>query len=244
MGKVFAYNHKITSNETDVTQKINIGKMVDLMMLASEKQGNELGVGEKKVNELGYGWVVTQHLINIIDLPQINQEIKIWTKADSYNKYFTYRKFGIEDMDGNELVTMETIFVLMDFKNRKISSLIPELIDPYEAKESKKLKRFPTVPKEIQVQQHKEYTVRFMDIDSNKHVNNAHYFDWMLDSLDYDFLTTNDLKTINIQYKNEVRYGQKVESEMQLVIDDNQKFSLHRIQNGENISCIAQCFWK
>lgn len=48
MGKVFAYNHKITSNETDVTQKINIGKMVDLMMLASEKQGNELGVGEKR----------------------------------------------------------------------------------------------------------------------------------------------------------------------------------------------------
>ena len=34
------------------------------------------------------------------------------------------------------------------------------------------------------------YRVRFYDIDSNQHVNNAMYFNWIIDVLGYDFLTT------------------------------------------------------
>ncbi|MSE06796.1 acyl-ACP thioesterase, partial [Lactobacillus salivarius] len=87
--------------ETDVTKNINIGMLVDLMMLASENQSEQLGIGTDKVNGLGYGWVITQHVLEIERLPKINEEVKIWTEADSYNKYFCYREFGIDDMDDN-----------------------------------------------------------------------------------------------------------------------------------------------
>lgn len=34
----------------------------------------------------------------------------------------------------------------------------------------------------------------FFDIDGNQHVNNAIYFNWLLDVLGYDFLTTHQPK--------------------------------------------------
>ena len=70
-------------------------------------------------------------------------------EADSYNKYFCYREFGIDDMDDNPLVRMHTIFVLMDFKNRKISQIVPELIIPFGATETPKVKRYKNVKKMI-----------------------------------------------------------------------------------------------
>lgn len=177
VAKRYNEKHRVVFYETDVTKNINIGMLVDLMMLASENQSEQLGIGTDKVNGLGYGWVITQHVLEIERLPKINEEVKIWTEADSYNKYFCYREFEIDDMDDNPLVRMHTIFVLMDFKNRKISQIVPELIIPFGATETPKVKRYKNVKKIKEIDNHKKYQVRFMDIDSNHHVNNVHYFD-------------------------------------------------------------------
>ena len=86
VAKRYNEKHRVVFYETDVTKNINIGMLVDLMMLASENQSEQLGIGTDKVNGLGYGWVITQHVLEIERLPKINEEVKIWTEADSYNK--------------------------------------------------------------------------------------------------------------------------------------------------------------
>lgn len=235
--------HRVVFYETDVTKNINIGMLVDLMMLASENQSEQLGIGTGKVNDLGYGWVITQHVLEIERLPKVNEEVKIWTEADSYNKYFCYREFGIDDLDDNPLVRMHTIFVLMDFKNRKISQIVPELIIPFGATETPKVKRYKNVKKIKEIDNHKKYQVRFMDIDSNHHVNNVHYFDWMLDTLDYGFLSKHTLKKINIQYKQEITYGDIVTSNVQIINSNDTITTLHEVKNNDKVSCLAECEW-
>lgn len=235
--------HRVVFYETDVTKNINIGMLVDLMMLASENQSEQLGIGTDKVNDLGYGWVITQHVLEIERLPKVNEEVKIWTEADSYNKYFCYREFGIDDLDDNPLVRMHTIFVLMDFKNRKISQIVPELIIPFGATETPKVKRYKNVKKIKEIDNHKKYQVRFMDIDSNHHVNNVHYFDWMLDTLDYGFLNKHTLKKINIQYKQEITYGDIVTSNVQIINSNDTITTLHEVKNNDKVSCLAECEW-
>ena len=235
--------HRVVFYETDVTKNMNIGMLVDLMMLASENQSEQLGIGTDKVNDLGYGWVITQHVLEIERLPKVNEEVKIWTEADSYNKYFCYREFGIDDLDDNPLVRMHTIFVLMDFKNRKISQIVPELIIPFGATETPKVKRYKNVKKIKEIDNHKKYQVRFMDIDSNHHVNNVHYFDWMLDTLDYGFLSKHTLKKINIQYKQEITYGDIVTSNVQIINSNDTITTLHEVKNNDKVSCLAECEW-
>ncbi|AYC10385.1 hypothetical protein LS1_00331 [Ligilactobacillus salivarius] len=243
VAKRYNEKHRVVFYETDVTKNMNIGMLVDLMMLASENQSEQLGIGTDKVNGLGYGWVITQHVLEIERLPKVNEEVKIWTEADSYNKYFCYREFGIDDLDDNPLVRMHTIFVLMDFKNRKISQIVPELIIPFGANETPKVKRYKNVKKIKEIDNHKKYQVRFMDIDSNHHVNNVHYFDWMLDTLDYDFLSKHTLKKINIQYKQEITYGDIVTSNVQIINSNDTITTLHEVKNNDKASCLAECEW-
>ena len=208
VAKRYNEKHRVVFYETDVTKNINIGMLVDLMMLASENQSEQLGIGTDKVNGLGYGWVITQH-----------------------------------DLDDNPLVRMHTIFVLMDFKNRKISQIVPELIIPFGATETPKVKRYKNVKKIKKIDNHKQYQVRFMDIDSNHHVNNVHYFDWMLDTLDYDFLSKHTLKKINIQYKQEITYGDIVTSNVQIINSNDTITTLHEVKNNDKVSCLAECEW-
>ena len=243
VAKRYNEKHRVVFYETDVTKNISIGMLVDLMMLASENQSEQLGIGTDKVNGLGYGWVITQHVLGIERLPKVNEEVKIWTEADSYNKYFCYREFGIDDLDDNPIVRMQTIFVLMDFKNRKISQIVPELIIPFGATETPKVKRYKNVKKIKEIDNHKKYQVRFMDIDSNHHVNNVHYFDWMLDTLDYDFLSKHTLKKINIQYKQEITYGDIVTSNVQIINSNDTITTLHEVKNNDKVSCLAECEW-
>lgn len=240
-GKKFSEQHRVVYYETNVTKQINIGHMVDLLILTSENQSDQLGLTTEVVNSYGCGWVITQHLIDITHLPQNDEVVTLSTQAQSYNPYFCYRDFWIHDQTGQELVHMHSVFVLMDLKTRKIIRMIPELITPYEALESKKIERLAAPQPLTLVNGQKQYNVRFMDIDSNHHVNNVHYFDWMLDCLDAAFLSQHELVKMNIQYKQEVRYGQKVTSQVYFKDDLT---TCHQIVTADNINCLAQCEWR
>lgn len=57
-----------------------------------------------------------------------------------YNKFFCYWNFWIYDEDGEELVKIEFVFVLMDFVNWKMSSVNEEIIVFFESEKIKKIK--------------------------------------------------------------------------------------------------------
>lgn len=240
--KRYSEDHRVVYYETDVTGSLGIGRLVDLMMLTSEDQSDELGVTNEKVGQRGLGWVVTQHIINIKRLPKVDEIITLSTQAKSYNRFFCYRDFVVNDQKGNELVTMHSVFVLMDRVKRKIVRLPEDIIAPYESEYTKKIERLKTPLAVQNISEQKEYRVRFMDIDANHHVNNVHYFDWMLDALPADFLLEHRLTTMNISYRQEVYYGDQVNSEVE--IDKNNLLTKHTITTGDQQNCLAECQWK
>ena len=236
----FSEQHRVVYYDTEVTGEMGIGKLVDMMMLASEDHSDSVGVTTKKVLGLGLGWVITQHLLTVNRLPKNNEVVTVKTKAASYNPYFCYRDFWVKAADGTTLAKMHTVFVLMDQEKRKITRIVPELVAPFESEFTKKIERnrLPKAPQTITARH--DYGVRFMDIDSNHHVNNVHYFDWMLDVLGADFLTKHRLKEMNIQYKQEVRYGQVATSEVEI----SGLTTNHQIKVGSELSCLATCQWE
>lgn len=241
-GKKYTEEHQVVYYETNVTGRLNIGNLVDLCMLVSTIQSEKLGVSTEKLDEMGYGWIVTQNLIDVTRLPKEHEKIKITTVAKSYNRYFCYRDFYMHDENNQEIVHMHTVFALMDKKQRKIARIKDEIIGPYEGEYTTKLERLANPRAVENVDYDKRYRVRFMDIDSNQHVNNIHYFDWMLDTLPEEFLKTHEVQHFNIVYKNEVRYGEVVDSKTEFLQDEN--VSLHQITVGDKLSCVAEVKWQ
>ena len=240
-GKKYTEEHRVVYYETNITGTMNIGTLVDLCMLVSMDQSALLGISTERLDYMGYGWVIMQNIIDVVRLPKEHENIKITTQATSYNRLFCYRNFYVHDEQGEEIVHMHTVFALMSKAKRKIARIQKEIVGPYEGDYSTKIERLAVPHLADKVDYSNQYHVRFMDIDSNQHVNNVHYYEWMLDTLPMEFLQSHEIKHLNIVYKNEVRYGESVESNTQLINDYQ---TLHEIKVGNKLSCTAEVEWQ
>ncbi len=247
-GKKFSEKHRLVYYDGDRTYHASIPMLVNLMVLASEDQSEQLGVGTSEVMKYGVGWVVTQYVMEIAKLPKIGTTIQLGTEATARNKFFCERHFSVTDDQGQTLMRVNSNFVLMNHKTRRMGKLIPELVDPYGSDEVKRLARLPRVRKIPDDQQEvmvKTYPVRYFDLDTNGHVNNSHYFEWLLDVLPADFLQTHMPTRLNIQYHKEIQYGHVVTSQAIKTTDEKGNMqTLHKmLVNGETY-CEAECTWQ
>ncbi len=243
---VFSEKHRVTYYEADFTRRMTIAMMLDVIILASEDHSDNLGVGAEFVRQFGVTWVVIQYDVHINRMPVVDENITINTKSKSYNKYFAYREFTIESESGEVLMHMTGLWAAMNYKERKIASIPKETVEPFGAE---KVNQVPKMPKPQKVQYNEEtkqtFRVRYTDIDSNQHVNNAHYMDWMVNVLPADFLTNHTPTHFLLRYENEVKYGSTVESYYDMEEqDDGSILTKHEIMSGDIHSAIANITWR
>lgn len=244
--QIFESEHQINYYECDANQQLTISMLVNIMMQVSGEQSYVLGVGDEELAKEGLAWIVLQYAVDIKQIPKAHQTIKITTQASSYNKLFCYREFKVYDEAGTLCVTAKSTFALLDSEKRKMVRIYDEIVEPFQAPFSKKLIRTPK-PEKIKEDEvvENEYRVRYLDIDSNLHVNNSKYLDWAIDTLDYDFLTTHTLTHLNIKFEKEVYYGNQIKSQMSLFQNEaGQLVSAHRIKTGDVINSEASMTWE
>lgn len=243
---VFSEKHRVTYYEADFTRRMTIAMMLDVIILASEDHSDELGVGAEFVRQFGVTWVVIQYDVHINRMPTVDEVITINTRSKSYNKYFAYREFTITDEQGNELMNMTGLWAAMNYKERKIASIPKETVEPFGAEKVNQVPKMPK-PKKIDVDSadKQTFTVRYTDIDSNQHVNNAHYMDWMVNVLPAEFLTNHTPTGFLLRYENEVKYGSNVDSYYNLdKLEDGTIMTRHEIMSGDSHSAIANITWR
>lgn len=241
MAVKYTRTHEVAYYECDVNQTMTFPAMIGIAIKTSEEQSDTLNRSAEFVHQFGLTWVITNYHFEINRLPKVGEVIQIATQAMEYNKYFCYRNFWFYDEKGNELLMIESVFVLMDIKNRKMASVPEEIIAPFESEKIKRIKRFPAITK-VTNGQSLPYRVRFYDIDSNQHVNNAMYFNWMIDVLGFDFLTTHVPQAVNIRFDKEVEYGNEVMSHYEIIAEDTIE-SRHEIKIGTQLYCEANISW-
>ncbi|MFL2099975.1 acyl-[acyl-carrier-protein] thioesterase [Desemzia sp. FAM 23989] len=244
-GKIYEAKHLVKYYECDTNKRMTLPMLVNIMIHASGEQSHLLGVGDDVVNEMGLSWVILQYEMNFNRVPEFAEEVTITTQALSYNKLFCYREFKVYGANGEECVTAKTTFALIDREKRKMARIPEEIVAPYEVEFNKKLVR-TTKPEKVGAEATStEYRVRFLDIDRNQHVNNSKYFDWALDTLDYEFLTSHDLDYVNIKFEKEVHYGNMITSSVSVIeLEDGRVSTAHKITTGETVNCELSIIWK
>lgn len=242
MATKYTAPHEVSYYECDVNGTMTLSSMIAIAIKVSEDQSDQLNRGTDFVRSFGLTWIVTNYQFFIERLPKVGEKIYISTQAQEYNKYFCYRNFWLTTEEGEELVRIETIFVLMNIETRKMSSVPEEIITPYESQKVKKIKRYPKIEK-VSDGESLPFRVRFYDIDSNQHVNNSVYFNWILDVLGYDFLTNHTPSYLHIRFDKEVEYGNEVESHFEVKKVETIR-SLHEIRIGEQTYCEANIEWR
>ncbi|MGY3766502.1 acyl-[acyl-carrier-protein] thioesterase [Vagococcus vulneris] len=243
MAKKFSEMHNIPYYECDVTKQLAVPSIMKIAISVSEHQSDSVGVTDDFIHSFGLGWIITQHDIYINRLPKEGDKIKVTTLAESYNKYFCYRRFWLHDEEGNELVSVLTTFCLMDLEQRKIASVQEEIMAPFHSEHIKKIKRNDAILPINAPTDEREYRVRYLDIDTNRHVNNSVYLEWLLDTVGYERLTSHSIQRILINFNKEVRYGDVVQSRYELNTE-TPDISRHVIMNDDIVCAEANVYWK
>lgn len=239
----FSEPHRVVYYETDDTGHLTLAMLINLFVLVSEDQNAALKLTTDYIHSLGVGWVVTQYHLQVDKLPEIGEQVTLKTRATAFNKYFAYREYWLLDTEGNQLAYGEGIWVTMSYATRKIATIPAAIMAPYGTEPVKRLPRLPRPEKvdETATSVAKPYTVRYFDIDENGHVNNAHYFDWMLDTLPAEWLRQHQAVDVRIRFENEVKYGHQVTSE---VAHSDASTTQHTVKIGATTAVLATIDWQ
>ena len=243
MGLKYTEGHDVKYYECDFTRNMTLPMLISVLIHAVEMQENSV-TDPSILSNKQLGWIITQYTLDIKRLPKQNEYVFVTTEAESYNKYFCYRDFWLHDQQGNELVVMKSSFALMNLQNRKIVPITSDVIDVYQAEKVAKTKRFPKVEQLQQNSNCKKYQVRYFDLDGNKHVNNAKYFDWIMDVLPRDFLENYEPQFVNIQFEKEVNYGEVINSFFELEYDNLLSRHIIKSKDHEGDCASAQISWR
>ena len=241
--RTFSIEMEVPYYFVNFTGDIRLSALVDMMLLTSEKQLHQADADSSEmVKNNGLGWVVVQYHMDVTKMPKLGQKLKITTQATSYNKYFFYRDFWVDDENGNRMVDATSAFVLIDIKERKIVGAADRLDDKFGAVETSKLVRFPRVKVPDDYDFKQDQHIGYYNIDVNKHVNNSYYFDWMVDTLDIDFIANHRLKSMDIKYDKELN----IESEPTefAKLDNTNNKSIHWIKSGDVLNVVAELGWE
>lgn len=237
--------HLLTYYECDDTGHPSLSMVLSMMTMVSDAHSMSLGMDTATVQATGGAWVITAYEGEFTkEQPTFGDTVILGTRALAYNRFFALREFWLTDPDHRiKYAHFRANFVFMNLEKRQLMSIPNELISRFDSPQEKRLPRLARPAELTDPDKEQEYRVRYFDIDVNHHVNNARYFDWLLDPLGSQFLRTHHLTKMAIKYEHEVREGVTVTSRCQVLDEPNQLTSRHTIVVDGQTCAQAEFHW-
>lgn len=235
-------NIAVKYSEMDHNLALKPYSLLNFLQDIASANAEKLGFGYSYIVQKNYAWFLIKYRMEFNDYPVGLYELVLHTKPRGYNKLFAYREF---ELCSNEktLGRVFSMWTLVDIQSRNpvlIQSAIDNpLMKPLEKKEDDL--SFGKIKMNNEPSFIKEFEVRYNDLDVNGHANNGNYIVWAFEPLPFDFKTNNKIKTIDMMFKKEAKYGEKLVVEVSF---NDDKTTVHIVKNmhGDEI-CLVQCSW-
>ena len=207
-----------------------------ILFLAQETAGHhcvELGLSWEQLAEKGLFWAVVRHRVQITRLPRRGETViaETWPMPTTRTAY--PRALVIRDKDGNELLRLISLWVLMDLNTRAM--ILPgksgvEVTGTLRGTELSTPRAIATRTME----QSMERTVLFYDVDRNGHMNNTRYLDWIYDLLPGQFHREHSIREFTLCYLNEALEGQQLTLSWDFPEEGCLQMDAHRLLEGKD----------
>ena len=240
------YEEKITVkySEIDQNQALKPYSLFNFLQDIASKNAEDLGFGYSYIHPRNYAWFLIKYRMEFEDYPFDIQDLILKTEPRGYNKLFAFRDFELYK-EQKLLGRMHSMWSIVNIDSRSLVSVATALdenpgMQPFEKREDDLM--FAKIPVVSNPVLEKEFEVRYNDLDVNGHANNGNYIVWAFEPLSFDFKNTHKIKTIDMIYKKEVKFGEKLISQVEFL---NENVSLHVLKNsnGEDLFQL-QCEWK
>lgn len=205
-----------------------------------------VGLGIEQLLAQRTGWILNHWLLKMEQYPRQGEKIRIETWASDFERFYGRRKFRISDSQGRYLGQADSLWVFLNLDRRRPIRIPEHFVTAYSLIRSEKEEGFQELPNLTDVQAEMKFRVRQSDIDTNGHVNNTRYVDWMLEGIHEDFLQNHKITELEVIYKKETRYGVAIASETQRHDTSQEPQFLHRIldETGGQELALGRTRWQ
>lgn len=233
----------IRYSDIDFDKSLKPFSLLNFFQDIASDNAEKFGFGYSAIYPKGLMWVLLKYRIEFTHYPEDIQDLTIKTEPRGYNKLFAYRNFEVKS-GNNVIARASSMWSLVDIETLSIAKIEGNITSPHLTKHEKQENdlEFEKIPEMTAVDYSKEFEVRYNDIDVNMHANNGNYIVWALEPLPTDFRLNHKLKTVDMIFKKEIKLGEKLISEVQIVDDLTTIHYIKYKASLENL-CILKCKW-
>ena len=185
---------------------IRLSSLLRLLQEAAILHAEKNGFGDKAMAGQGLGWVLYKLELEVSRYPGYKEDLRVVTRLGGRKGFKAFRYFEVFCGDERVASAVSVWFALdletrkpVHFKGRLAGQLLPEgLVLPEAPADEWRPKKNFSGQSEVRV------TTRCADIDTNGHVNNAVYADYLETALARREGGHPRLKTYRIQFNHEI----------------------------------------
>lgn len=243
MDSLTAQNFNIKYSEMEHNLALKPYSLLNFLQDVASENADNYGFGFSFTSKNNYAWFLIKYRIEFEDYPVNAKNLTFTTRPRGYNKLFAYREFEILQ-ENKVLGRVFSVWSLVNLVSRTpvlISNVLSgnPRMTPYEKKETDL--SFTKIKPIENISYKKEFEVRYNDLDVNGHANNGNYIVWAFEPLDFEFRTNHKIKTLDILFKKEAKFGEKIVVEVGYKDDLTTIHTLKNLQ-GEDL-CLIEGNW-
>ena len=235
------YDFTVDLQQVDFQTNIKLSMLGDLLLTTAGMNADDNGFGFKDLQKNNYGWVLIRWAIEMKRYPLQYEKISIQTWVEDVNRAFTTRNFNIFNENGEIIGSAASNWMGLDTETRKPIDLAS--LEGLKAKANhepgliEKSARLSKVNADIT----DSFTVRYNDIDINRHVNSIRYIQWITNLFPLDTFREKYVQRFDINYMDEAVWGDKIDICCEEKAED--EFLVEIEKNGQ-AACRARVVWR
>lgn len=210
--EVYSREERVKYLDVDKNNKLTNKAIINYMQDIAICHADSLGNGLNNEAETHTAWLLLNWKIKVFDRPKCEDKLRVNTWPRIMEKCTSWRDFEIYNED--KLVAIATSkWILVNVENQRIMRITPELKEKYGTNEKSVFNKEDIVEKLVEPDGLKlayEDIIGRTKIDTNNHLNNLYYLDYAIESLPEEVYENNTFNNIEIMYKKEIKYKDKV----------------------------------
>lgn len=166
-------------SEVDVNGYARLHKILEYFQDCCIMQSESLGYKVKDELELDRGWFLLSWNTQVHRFPSMGEKLMVVTEPYKMRGFYGYRRFWLKDENGEDLVTADSLWLLMNLAKMLPQRVPEEMEKDYisnvtdtKVRVKRKLAEDGEWQQEDQIVVHRHY------LDTNSHVNNTFYVMW------------------------------------------------------------------
>jgi acyl-ACP thioesterase len=204
-------NYKINSLLVNAMGRLGLYGVLNLIQETAWIHAETLGFGMKAMEEKNLFWVVTRQTLKMTEWPAFGKTVQVQTWLRPPEGALVAREFRILDENGKDIGACVTSWLALDRQTKRV---LPAQ-DLYPWSQIARPETTGLVADKIPVEGTYEtlakFGVRNSDLDTNQHVNNTKYSQWILDSIPYDLHRSLKLNSYSVNFLAETHLGDEVQ---------------------------------